>query len=95
MARRHGTQFLFAALVLVECCLLFAAFSGAHIEKPGLGSAWYEWHQHPSPQSEAAWLAEKRKLRIEQAAVDSVIWLLIIATGAGLYYVRRRENREI
>jgi hypothetical protein len=84
---------LVVTLVIIECTLLFAAFSGAHIDKPTAGSAWYEWRQHPSPQTETAWLAEKRKMRITQTAVDSVIWLLIIAIGAAVYYVGRAQRR--
>jgi len=83
------------ALVVLECCLFFAAFSDSHLDKPGSSSAWYEWRQHPSPKSGAAWLAERRKIRIEQAAVDAVIWSLIIATGAGVYYVGRGHKRQV
>jgi hypothetical protein len=85
---------LFVLLVL-ECCFLFAAFTGAHLDKPGAGSAWYEWHQRPSPETQAAWLAERRKIRTAEAAIDAVIWLLIVATGAGVYYVGRGQNRQI
>ena len=86
---------LLAALVLLECCFLFAAFSGSHLDKPGTGSAWYERRQHPSPQTEAAWVAERRKLRTEQAIIDGVIWLMIIGAGAGIYYVARGQKRQI
>jgi len=86
---------LVVTLVVVECFLLIAAFSDAHVDKPSAGSAWYEWRQNPSAQTEAAWLAEKRKMRIQQTAVDSVIWLLIIATGVGVCYVIRGQKRQI
>ena len=86
---------LLVVLIMLECCLLWAAFSERHVDKPGAGSAWYKWRQHPSPQTEAAWLAEKRKIRIQEAVVRSVNWLLIIATGAGVYYVSRGQKRQI
>jgi hypothetical protein len=77
----------------MECCLLFAAFSDYHMDKPALGSAWYEWHKHPSAQSEAAWLGEKRKMRVEQAVIDVTIWLMIAAAGIGIYHVAKRPNQ--
>ena len=86
---------LIAVLVMLECCFLFAAFRDAHVEKPGDGSAWYEWRRHPSPQTEAAWQAERRSLRVREIVADSVIWSLIIATGAGVYYVGRGQKRQI
>ena len=86
---------LLVALIGFECCLLYAAFSDTHVDKPGAGSAWYAWRQQPSAQTEAAWLAEKRKIRAGEVVFDSVIWLLIIATGVGAYYVSRGKNRNI
>jgi hypothetical protein len=90
-----GRIALLVALIVLECCLLFAAFSGSHIDKPGSASAWFEWRKHPSPETEAAWLAEKRTLRREQIMVEVVIWSLIIGTGAGIYYVAKRQRRQI
>ena len=86
---------LLVILIGLECCLLYAAFSDSHVDKPGEGSAWYAWRQHPSPQTEAAWLAEKRKTSAEEIGFNSMIWLLIIATGTGVYYVVGKKKREI
>ncbi len=83
------------ALLALECCLLWAAFSDWHVDKPGTGSAWFAWRQHPSPETEAAWLAEKRKVRIQELASNCLIWSLIVATAAGVYYVSRAQKRPI
>ena len=82
-------------LVLLECCFLFAAFSDSHFDKPGNGSAWFAWCQHPSPETEAAWNAEKRQLRIEGAIFELMIWSLIVGTGVGLYYVVKKQRTQV
>jgi hypothetical protein len=82
-------------LVVVEACLLFAAFSDSHIDKPAHRSAWYEWRQHPTPQTEAAWLSEKRKIRAEQVIMEAAIWLMIVGTGTGIFYVVSRKRDRI
>ncbi len=79
------------ALVLVEYGLFFAAFSGSHLDKAGSGSAWFEWRAHPSAQTEAAWLAEKRQIRTEQIILEATIWSMIVASGAGIYYAAKRQ----
>jgi hypothetical protein len=80
-------------LVLLECLLLFIAASGSHVDKPDAGSAWYQWRAHPSAETESAWLGEKRKMRMEQAVIDVVIWLLIAAAGIGIYHVAKNRKQ--
>jgi hypothetical protein len=95
MWQRWAFRVVLVLLVLVECFLVFAAFSESHVDKPGTGSAWYAWRQHPSPETEAAWNAERRKLGREEAIVAVTNWLLIIATGAGLYYLIKRQKSRV
>jgi hypothetical protein len=85
---------LLMALVLLECCLLFAAFSDSHLDKPGAASAWYEWHGHPSAETEAAWLGERRRMRVEQVMIELIIWSMIAAGGFGIVYVARKAKQQ-
>ena len=93
--RRRKFTFTLVVLVLLECCLLLAAFSDSHLDKPGTGSVWFAWQQNPTPQTEAAWNAERGKLHREQAVIGLVIWLLIISTGAGIICAAKRRKAQV
>ena len=95
MTRPLILRVLLVVLILLECCFLFAAFSDSHIDRPSTARAWFAWRQHPSSETEAVWKEERRKLHLEELIVGLVIWSLIIATGAGIYYVVRKQKLQV
>ena len=95
MRHRWTFRVVLVALILLECFLLFAALSDSHLDRPATGRAWHAWRQYPSAETEAAWNAERGMLHREQVVIDAVIWSLIIAAGAGIYYVAKRQRAEV
>jgi hypothetical protein len=93
MSHRWKMRAVLVLLIALEFCLLllFAVWADPHLDKPGNGSTWYAWRQHPSPETEAGWNAEKQKARREEVIINLAIWSLIIGTGAGIFYVAKRR----
>jgi len=85
-------KIVLAVLVLLECCFLLAAFSRFPINRSSAARALFEWRQNPSPQTEAAWNSERGRLRRDELIIDGVVWVLIITTGAGIFYVFKRQR---
>ncbi len=87
-------RILLVVLILLECVFLLAAFSNQR-ERTSTGRKWFDWRQTPSPQTEAAWNIEKQKLHQEDTVTEAAIWLLIIATAAGIVRVAKRQNTHV
>ena len=83
----------FFLLVTSEFFLGFLAcetFSSPPLNRLATRRAWAEWRRNPSPVTEAAWIAERRRHRIAQATIDGTIYLLLALNTAGLVIVCKR-----
>ena len=94
---RHRSTLSISLVVLIglECCFLFAAFTPSHIDRFSAARAFVEWRQNPSPGTEAAWNVERARLRRDETIFDFVIWTMIVATGAGIYHVARKQRLQV
>lgn len=92
--RKRTVKTLFGLLILIEILLLPMPWAVFRTNSSQAVKSLIEWRRNPTPQTEAAWLVEKRKLDRYEFVLRAISVTLLIGNAGLIILTWRRLNRR-
>ena len=78
-------------LFLVELFVAAGLGQTVHLDRPAMAQAWLEWHQHPTPETRAAFARQKRITEGVRWAFSGAVFAVLAGGTLHVYRLRRGE----
>jgi hypothetical protein len=81
-------------LLAVELLLALALGQMARVDSPAMARAWWEWHQHPTPETRQAFERQRRITEYERWGFSGVVFAVLAGATILVFWMRKGEQDD-